>query len=292
MTTLLRLGCQGWAHAPWVGEFFTRGARREDFLPQYATVFGAVEGNTSFYALPPREAVQKWNEEAPANFHFCFKFPKAITHERRLVHAEAETTEFFTRLERLGDRLGTFFLQLHESFGIAELPALGNYLGSLSQSYHYAVEVRHRDFFDQGDNERRLEELLTEQGVERVNFDTRGLQAATGEQPELREVQRRKPRVPLRQAALGVRPFVRFVGDPVIEKDRDRLDEWARRMARWIEGGRTPYFFAHHVDDRHSPAVARLFYSMLRQHLPRLPALPEWPAERENRERGEQLSLL
>ena len=40
----LRLGCPVWAFDGWRGSLYSRNAQRGDFLPQYARVFGAVEG--------------------------------------------------------------------------------------------------------------------------------------------------------------------------------------------------------------------------------------------------------
>lgn len=53
----LYLGCPLWGHGGWAGRFYTAGARPADFLRQYATVFNAVEGNTTFYSLPSADAV-------------------------------------------------------------------------------------------------------------------------------------------------------------------------------------------------------------------------------------------
>lgn len=292
MSLLVRIGCQGWAHPPWVGTFFTSDARRDDFLPQYASVFATAEGNTSFYALPTAENVRKWGTEAPEEFRFCFKFPKTISHERRLVNAAAETAEFFQRVAPLGERLGVFFLQVHLSFGRGELPALEAYLRALPREFRYAVELRHPDFFDHGDGERAVDDLLASLKVERVNFDTRGVFAAKPDNETIRVAQGQKPRVPFRATALTAQPFVRFVGDLHVENDRALLAGWAHCFAKWIAEGRRPSFFAHHPDDRYSPAVGRLFQELLHERCPQVPAPPAWPIEKEQAERGEQLGLF
>lgn len=292
MSPVVRIGCQGWAHPPWVGTFFTRGARREDFLPQYASVFGAAEGNATFYGLPSAETVRRWGAEAPADFRFCFKFPKTISHERRLVGAGAETRQFFERVAPLGERLGPFFLQLHQSFGRRELPALEAYLRALPKEFQYAVEVRHRDFFDEADGERAVNGLLGTLGMERVCFDTHGLFASAAKDEATLAARQRKPRLPVRFTALGSRPFLRFVGDPSVEHNAALLMPWADQVARWIGEARTPWFFAHHPDDRHAPAVARIFQRLLHERCPQVPPPPTWPVERETAADGQQLDLL
>lgn len=292
MSSVVRIGCQAWAHPPWVGTFFTSDARRDDFLAQYASVFATAEGNTSFHALPTPENVRRWAAEAPAGFRFCFKFPKTISHEKRLVAAAVETCEFLERLAPLGERLGRFFLQLHPSFDRKELPALAAYLRSLPPGHKYAVEVRHADFFDHADGERALDDLLASVAVERVNFDTRGVFAAKADHAAIREAQARKPRVAFRATALTHEPFVRFVGDLKVENDRALLAGWAHCFAKWIAEGRRPSFFAHNPDDVHSPAVARLFQELLHERCPQVPKPPQWPIEKERAERGEQLGLF
>ena len=125
MKPILYLGCPVWAHAPWRGKFSTASARREEFLPQYASVFRKAEGNTAFYGLPSTATVARWAAEARDDFRFCFKFPRAISHEAQLVGAaELETRRFFERLAPLAERCGPCFLQLPESFGVSRLEGL------------------------------------------------------------------------------------------------------------------------------------------------------------------------
>lgn len=292
MSSPLRIGCQGWAHPPWAGHLYTRRVPRAEQLAQYASVFNAVEGNTTFYALQPPAVIRQWCSEAPVHLKFCFKFPKWISHERRLVGAEAATREFFGLLAPFGERLGPFFLQLEDKFGPKELPALAAYLKGLPREHRYIVEVRHQAFFDGGAQERAVDELLGGLGVERVNFDTTGLFAARGDEEQLKEAQQKKPRVPRRATAIGPSPVVRYVGDPVVENNRPALEAWAVRFAAWVAEGRKPWFFAHHPDDTRAPDIARIFQQHLHGLCPAVPAPAVWPAEREAAERGEQLDLL
>lgn len=274
------LGCPAWALAGWRGTLFTADARREDFLPQYASVFKTVEGNSTFYALPPRESFMRWAAEAPEGFAFCWKFPRTITHDLQLRGAEAATHDFLDRVAPLAGRLGPFFLQLHGSFDARRLRDLEAYLRTLPREHRYAIEVRILDFFDGGAHERAFDELLGELGMERVNFDTRGVFATAATDEHTRDAQRRKPRVPVRFTARSAYPFVRFVGDPQIEQNDAALREWAAVVARWIGDGRTPYFFMHHPDDTHAPVLARRFQTMLHALCPAVPPPAAWPGER------------
>jgi uncharacterized protein YecE (DUF72 family) len=282
------IGCPVWAHAPWVGRFFSREARREDFLPQYASVFNTAEGNATFYGIPKPDTVLKWREDSPDGFRFCFKFPKTISHGRQLQGAGALVAEFLTRMEPLGARLGPFFLQLEAGFGPAKLPILEEFLKALPRAHRYAVEVRHPDFFAGGEPERAFEAVLGRHGANRVLFDTTGLFASGADDASTREAQGKKPRVPLRESATAQEPFVRFVGDMDVERNRPALEAWADRLAAWIAQGRTPYFFTHHPDEAHAPELGRMLQKALHERLPSLPPPPAWPLDRA----AGQLSLL
>ncbi len=272
------LGCPIWSKPEWVGNLFAKNAKPGDYLRQYASVFNTVEGNTTFYALPKPATVQKWRAETPPEFRFCFKFPQTISHHLRLQHAENEARAFLDLMAPLGERLGPFFLQLPSSFGGSEFAALEAFLKMLPQEFHYAVEVRHLDFFKNGEVEQRFNALLTSLHMGRVVFDTRGLHAVKAPPKDAitREAQRKKPKVPVRFLALGDLPFVRFVGDPVIEKNEALLLEWAQHVVEWIAAGKRPYIFMHAPNDVDAPHLARYFHGLVRKLSAEVGDLPAW----------------
>lgn len=53
-------------------------------LEDYARYFNCVEGNTTLYALPKPEVVQRWRAMTHDEFRFCFKFPATISHQASL----------------------------------------------------------------------------------------------------------------------------------------------------------------------------------------------------------------
>jgi uncharacterized protein DUF72 len=57
------LGCPGWGVPTWVGRLFPTATRPSEFVERYARVFNAVEGNTTFYALPRRDVVERWRDQ-------------------------------------------------------------------------------------------------------------------------------------------------------------------------------------------------------------------------------------
>jgi len=273
---MLFLGCPVWGLKTWVGTFFPLGAKPRDFLSLYSRRLNTVEGNTTFYATPSIETVERWRAETPPDFRFCLKFPQAITHRKRLRGAEAETDEFLDRLARLGDRGGPSFLQLPPTFSGAQLPILKMYLESLPRDYRYAVEVRHPDFFREP-TEAALDEMLRERGVARVLFDVRGLRSAEPENKDIVTAQRRKPNVPVRDTRTASFTFVRFIAHPEVAANAVLLDEWAGRVAGWLAAGDEVFFFTHSPNDAVSPLLARDFHDRVRA-LPhtQVPRLPPW----------------
>src|SRR5882724_12980304 len=148
------LACPGWGVKTWVGRLFPGGTRPTEFLERYARVFNTVEGNTTFYALPPAETVARCRDQVPDEFRFCFKFPRTITHDKLLVDCADEVATFLERVAPLGHKLGTLFLQLPPQFDGTRLARLDSFLARLPAGGRYAVEFRHEAFF-RGEPEER-----------------------------------------------------------------------------------------------------------------------------------------
>ena len=274
---MLYLGCPIWANKAWVGTFFPSGAQQREFLSLYSQRLNAVEGNTTFYGLPAPETVARWRAETPPGFKFCLKFPKAITHERRLREADADTADFVARLNQLGDRAGASLLQLPPSFSGADLPVLLRYLDQLpALPGGCAVEVRHPDFFG-GPAEAALDDGLRERDTARVLYDQRGLRSAAPSDADIRRAQAAKPNVPVRFGRTAAFTFIRYIAHPDIPANAPLLDEWATQVAAWLAAGDDVYFFCHHKNDYYAPVVARDFHQRVSRLAP-LPPLPEWAA--------------
>lgn len=286
----LKLGCPVWAHSPWMGSFFTSDAKRSDFLPQYASVFNAVEGNSSFYGLPSADTIKRWCDEAPDGFEFCFKFPRVVSHDLLLRNAERETLEFIDRLEPLGKRLGSFFLQLPPHFEHRHLDNLTSYVQKLPNEFHYAVEVRNPCFFRQDPVELAFNQTLSSLEVDRVVFDTRALFAGDPGDEDTRDAVRKKPNLPVAKCSTSSRPFIRFVGHPDEEVTDQFLNEWVEPVLQWLDQGKQPYFFTHMPDDLLAPHLGRRFLRLLQKRGLQLD-VPQWPGELEP-EKPKQMDLF
>ena len=108
-----------------------------------------MEIDSSFYRIPNEFMVKNWYERIPENFRFTAKFPKVITHDRRLSDFdEDQLNYFFESISELRGKLLALLIQLPPSIEIVEgLDALRNIIPYLDKRIRYAVEVRHRSWF-------------------------------------------------------------------------------------------------------------------------------------------------
>jgi uncharacterized protein YecE (DUF72 family) len=275
---VLRVGCPMWANRDWVGRYFPRDTPPGGELAHYARWCNAVEGNTTFYALPDEATVSRWAGEVPDDFRFAFKLPRRITHERRLRGAGADLTEFCDRLAPLHRHLAPCSVQLPASFGPEDLPVLDRFLAGLPSDWPFSVEVRHVAFGPGGRAERAVHDLLHGWGVDRVVLDSRALFARPPETPAEREAWERKPRLGVRPVATANRPVVRIIGRSDLAETRRHWAPWVTKVADWLTEGREPTVFLHTPDNRHSPELARRFWADVAEHRPQLAPLPVPPA--------------
>ena len=272
----LSVGPPVWACDEWADHVYPAGTRRKDFLHWYSRTFNVVEGNGTFYGVPGESTFQSWADQAAEGFEFCFKVPRAITHDAMLSNTDAATDEFVDRLNVVAaaGKLGPTLLQLGPNFSPRYFDPLARFLDRWPADLPIAVEVRHDDWFDDPNHERptsiesRLDGLLSDRAADRVLFDSRALFAAEPDDPIERKSQSRKPNPPPRTTTTGNRPMVRMVGRNQIERCDDYLKSWCKILAEWINQGKRPIFFTHAPDDAVAPSLARRLMSFLQSRLP------------------------
>ncbi|UCC19123.1 MAG: DUF72 domain-containing protein [Promethearchaeota archaeon] len=114
------IGTSGWGYDEWVGPFYPRGLRKEDYLLYYSEIFYTNEINTTFYNIPPRSIVENWVNKTPDNFLFSAKIPQSVTHEHKLnVDLCLDDLDYFLRaMEPLieSKKLLSFLIQLPPYF--------------------------------------------------------------------------------------------------------------------------------------------------------------------------------
>ena len=243
----LFLGLPQWSHPAWPGHLLGVCAKPAEHLAHYARVFNTVEGNTTFYALPKLEIVQRWRDMTGDDFRFCFKFPATISHQAALRHCDELSSEFFARLAPLASRIGQYWLQLPATFGPRDLPALWHFLDGLPKDFTYGVEVRHPEFFAKGEEEQTLNRGLHQRGVNRVILDSRPVHAARPHSEAIRDAQRKKPKVPVHAVLTATNPLIRFIGSDDMTQNRELFQVWLQKLAQWHQTT-TPYLFLHTPD--------------------------------------------
>ena len=270
------LGCPVWSCPGWRDKIFPRRAPQQEWLSYYSKRFNTVEGNSTFYAIPSTDQANRWADTTEPGFRFALKFPRIITHEKQLVNAETELGLFIEALEILqsGDRLGPTFVQLPPYFSPRQFSSLADFLERLPRQFHFAVEVRHPDFFEE-QPESELDDLLREFEIDRVIFDSRALFSKPASDDAEVKSQKRKPQVPIRHQTTGRFPLLRLIGRNKIEEAQPWIDEWAKMVAEWIKQGLTPFVFTHTPDDRYAPDMAERFHQTLGHHLDHLNPLQE-----------------
>lgn len=143
----LLVGTCGWSYPDWVGPFYPRGTQAGRMLERYARVFDTVEINSTFYAVPPRERVERWARQTPDEFRFSVKAPQALTHEARLdldAGDEDAVDAFADAMRPLGVKLDRVLVQLPPSLTADEgLPRLARLLDAEPFAVPVVLEARH-----------------------------------------------------------------------------------------------------------------------------------------------------
>ncbi|MEZ4641850.1 MAG: DUF72 domain-containing protein [Chloroflexota bacterium] len=123
--------------------FYPAGMPQHQFLGYYSQRFNAVEMDSTFYATPSVNTVQRWRQITSPHFKITPKVPRHITHDLRLHEAETTFATFLETMRLLGDNLGPIVLQFPPDFTFDEAGALVKFLPQLPKDLRFAVEFRH-----------------------------------------------------------------------------------------------------------------------------------------------------
>src|SRR5918911_909716 len=144
------IGCSGWSYSAWEGPFYPSNLdSSSDWLKFYAFVFNYVEIDSSFYKTPNVFTVKNWFNKTPENFKFTAKFPKVITHDKRLKDVSRELASFIQSMLPLKEKTLALLIQLPPSLKITEgIENLRQHVvPELDSRFRYAIEVRDRTWF-------------------------------------------------------------------------------------------------------------------------------------------------
>ena len=279
MSANLYLGCPIWAHKGWVGEFFPPGTKEGEYLRQYARRLTAVEGNTTFYAVPAASTLQEWAAQTPESFRFCPKLPRFISHSGKLAERTGQAQQFIETLSVLGARLGPMFLQLPPRYPPGLLPDLQTFLRAWPSQVRLAVEVRHAGWFEPP-HQAALHALLGERNMANVVIDTRPIRSLQGDlllagsvYERMLAARQRKPDLPIHPVRTASFTFLRYIGHPQLQVNQPYLMEWSERLAEWLRAGADAYVFCHCPLEDMDPLLCRQLHRLVAQKVS-LEALP------------------
>jgi uncharacterized protein YecE (DUF72 family) len=141
------VGCSGWSYTSWQGPFYPTNIENSSWLKYYSHVFDYVEIDSSFYSIPNIIMVNNWANRTPGNFKFTAKFPKIITHDKRLKDVGVELEQFFEAMSPLSNKILALLIQLPPSLKVFEgLESLRGLVPNLDAGFRYAIEVRDRSW--------------------------------------------------------------------------------------------------------------------------------------------------
>ncbi|HEY9399264.1 MAG TPA: DUF72 domain-containing protein [Nitrososphaeraceae archaeon] len=146
----LYVGCSGWSYTSWKGPFYPSNMENKLWLHYYSQIFDYVEIDSTFYNIPSELMVRNWRRRTPDSFRFTAKFPKIITHEKRLKNVEKDLELFYERMEPIKDKVLALLIQLPPSYQLKQgLEDFRNYNFFFEGGFRYAVEVRHPSWFNE-----------------------------------------------------------------------------------------------------------------------------------------------
>lgn len=271
----LYIGATGWGMKEWVGKYYPKGSKPNEYLNHYAQQFNTIELNTTHYRTPDELTIQKWYDQSSDDFRFCPKVLQRISHSRHLSPEGPvnQARQFCESVAGLKEKLGPCFIQLPPYFGKDRLPVLESFLDNWNQyGIPLAVEVRHESWFEAPSATQLLAEALKKYGASFVITDVAGRRDVCHTHLTTDYV------------------VVRFVGNGLHPTDYSRIEAWRDRLNFWFEKGlKNAYFFTHEPDNILAPELASFLHDKMKDQ-GNLNTRGPVPLKQDNG--GEQMSLF
>lgn len=152
----IHLGTSAFTATGWEGAFYPAGMKSADYLTYYASRFGTVEVDSTFYHSPSANTVMGWARKTPDGFVFALKVPQSITHEKVLIQCDEEFKAFVSAAGLLGNKLGPMLFQFgyfnHSAFTSRAqfIARLKPFLQKLPTGHKFAIEIRNKHWLTEG----------------------------------------------------------------------------------------------------------------------------------------------
>jgi len=246
----LFVGCTGWSMKEWKGSYYPEKTKAENFLFEYAKQFNSIELNSTHYGTPKPETLEKWYADTPADFQFCPKIHKAISH-RKVLGTDSDIIEnTVDALSILREKLGPMFMQLPPYFDRSRLEVLETFFQVFPKGYDLSVELRHPSWFDDPTVTNELHDMA-------ITYD-KGLL--------ITDVAGRRDILHMRICKDYL--MVRFVGNALHPTDYERIDDWVQRIHFYVKKGVNKiYFFPHEPDNILAPQLAGYLCTKIQSEL-------------------------
>lgn len=241
------VGCAKWGSDE-LRHFYPAGWKKQNELSYYSSQLNSVELNSTWHSIPSEELVKNWYRQSDPDFKFFPKLNREITHgPQGLTPSIAATQLFLDRTSHFHEKREMIFMQLPDGFSVENWSALSNYLTRWPEHIPLALELRDQSWFNNSSDTNSLFSLLEERQIPFIITDTAGHRDIL------------HMRLTTRTA------FVRYTGANV-SSDYTRLDEWAERVANWIEQGLEKiYFFVHQNKEEKAVQLAAHFIQRLNE---------------------------
>ncbi len=110
------IGTSGFSYKEWKPSFYPKDVSQKKFLEYYASQFGAVEIDYTFYRMPTAKTLDSWKASTGEAFRFALKASRRITHFERLRVPSEALDYLLDTLPLLAERLGILLYQLPPNF--------------------------------------------------------------------------------------------------------------------------------------------------------------------------------
>lgn len=182
------------------------------------------------YGLPKKEILSLWFKSTPDNFKFSFKIPQFISHKRNFNDEEVgkDLANFIDLLDTLEHKIGSICFSLPAAFSPKRMPELFTLLKKIPAEYNCAVELRNNDFYEKSSD---FSHILKE-------FSAHNVSTLFTDASDRRHM--------LHMHLSSKTVYLKIMGILDLEKDLERVHNWAERVAVWIENGlETVYLVAN-----------------------------------------------
>lgn len=140
------VGTSGFSYRHWRGVFYPPDLHVEKWLEFYASNFGCVEINSSFYRLPDRKLLMKWEKYTPEDFRFVFKGIRTVTHIKRLRNIEEDIEQFYRSFDLIVNKISAVLWQFSPAIR-RDITILEDFLDVLPIDISNVIEFRDSSWF-------------------------------------------------------------------------------------------------------------------------------------------------